>query len=156
MRKLVNEGAELFGWRLSGEYGDLAAVAHAQHGCDEFPELELDALADGEIDQAFAVLPDFAGAALGELRKLCAFGLAHIEDVHGTKADEDGCVDGCRVFAALGFCTFLPAAADHRGKDADTLLSLQHLAAKLVPRVESCNAGASGCCREISRMLPNE
>ncbi len=34
-----------------------------------------------------------------------------------------------------------PAAADHRGKNADTLLSLHHLASKLVPRIEASDAG---------------
>ncbi len=141
MRELVNKGAELLGWCLSGKDGDPAAVAHAQRGCDGFLELKLDALGGGEVDQAFAVLANFAGGALGELRKLCAFGLRNIEDVHGPESHQDGCVDCCGVFAALGFCVFLPAAADHRGQDADALLSLHHLASKLVPRIEASNAG---------------
>jgi len=36
---------------------------------------------------------------------------------------------------------FLPANADDRGKDADAALSLLYLAAKLVPRIQSSNAG---------------
>ena len=39
------------------------------------------------------------------------------------------------------FVVLLLACADHRGKDADTPLALDNLAAKLVPRVQTCNAG---------------
>ncbi len=44
------------------------------------------------------------------------------------------------LFAA-GLGVLLLAGADHRGKDADTLLALDNLAAKLVPRIQTCNAG---------------
>ena len=37
--------------------------------------------------------------------------------------------------------SFFLRGADHRGKDADTLLSLHHLASKLVPRIKPGNAG---------------
>ena len=60
---------------LSGKDGDLTAVAHAKGGGDAVLELKLDALGDGEIDEPFAVLANLPLGALGELRKLCAFGL---------------------------------------------------------------------------------
>ncbi len=75
MRELVNKGAELLGGCLSGKNGNLAAVAHAQRGCNRFLELKLDALTRDEVDQALAVPADFAGGPRGELREVCAFGL---------------------------------------------------------------------------------
>ena len=126
---------------LSGKNGNLAAVAHAKSGGDAVLELKLDTLRDGEVDEAFAVLAYVPLYPLGELRKLCTFGLRNVEHIGRAKADEDGCVDSCRVFAALGFGVFLLAGADHRGEDADALLSFHNLAAKLVPRIQPCNAG---------------
>ena len=63
---------------LTGKDGDLAAVAHPQCGRDGIFELKLDALGNDEVEQAFAVLAYLSGSALGELGKLCAFGLAYI------------------------------------------------------------------------------
>ena len=110
-----------------------------KRGGDALLELKLDALGDDEVDQAFAVLAYFALDALCEVGKLCAFGLAHIEDVDGTESDEYGLILLGDVL--LGFAVLLLAGADHRGKDADALLPLHHLAAKLVPRIQPCNAG---------------
>ncbi len=75
VRKLMNKGAELFGGCLSGKNGDLAAVAHAKRGSDAVLELQLNALTRGEVDEPFAVRSNLPLHALGELRKLCAFGL---------------------------------------------------------------------------------
>jgi hypothetical protein len=50
VRELVNQGAELLGWLLPGEDGDLAAVAQAQRGCDCLFEFKLDALTRDEVD----------------------------------------------------------------------------------------------------------
>ena len=68
VREFVNQGAELLGWLLCGKDGDLAAVAHAESGSDAVPELKLDTLGDGEVNQAFAILADLPFHSLGELR----------------------------------------------------------------------------------------
>lgn len=56
-------------------------------------------------------LADFAGSVLGELRKLYAFGLAHIEHVRGAETDKNGCADCCRVFALVSLGVLLLAVA---------------------------------------------
>ncbi len=142
MREFVNKGAELLGWFLAGKDGDAAAVAHAQGGGDGFLELKLDTLGDGEVDQPFAELANLSPGALGECGKLGPFGLRHVEHVDGAESDQYGLVLLGEVLVGLG--VLLLAGADHRGKDADALLSLHHLASKLVPRIQACDAGCVG------------
>ena len=127
----MNQSSKLLRRCLTGKDGDLAAVAHPQCGRDGLLELKLDALDVDEVDQAFAILAYLSGGALGEPEKLCAFGLAYIEDVDGTKSDEDGRVDCCRFIAAFSSSVFPLAAADHRSNDTDALLPLHDLAANV-------------------------
>ena len=74
--------------------------------------------------------------------KLRAFGLRHIEDIGIAKANQDARVLLGDVL--LGFLVLLALDADDGSKNADTFLALLHLAAKLVPRLESGNAGCVG------------
>ena len=64
---------------------------------------------------------------------------AHIEYVDGAESDQYRLILLGDVL--VGFGVLLLAGSDHRGKDADALLSLHDLAAKLVPRIQPCDAG---------------
>ena len=124
---------------LAGKDGDAAAVAHPHGGGDALLELQFDTLGDGEVDQPFAELANLSPGALGECGKLGPFGLRHVEHVDGAESDQYGLVLLGDVL--VGFGVLLLAGSNHRSKDADALLSLHDLAAKLVPRIQPCDAG---------------
>ena len=94
--------------------------------------------------------PALAGDALGEFGKLRAFGLAHIEDIGGAESNQNGLI--LRADVLLGFLVLLAANADHGSENADAVLALLDLAAKLVPRIEASNAG---CVRLLPCNLQN-
>jgi hypothetical protein len=96
-------------------------------------------LPDHKIHKAVAVLSGIAGDALGELGKLRTFGLAHVEDIGGAEADQNGLI--LRADVLLGLFILFPAYANNGGQNADAVLALLDLSAKLVPRVESSNTG---------------
>ncbi|MBB5345230.1 hypothetical protein HDF10_003221 [Edaphobacter lichenicola] len=77
--------------------------------------------------------------------KLRTLSLRDIEDVGITESNQNGFVLVGRVF--LGFLLCLAANADDGSKNANTLLSLPHFAAKLVPCVQTRNAR---CVRPLS------
>ena len=52
--------------------------------------LGFDVLGDGEVDESFAVLANLTLDALFQVGKLCAFGLAHIEDIDRAEATSNG------------------------------------------------------------------
>ena len=101
--------------------------------------LNSSSIPDHEIYKPVAVLPGVVGDALGEFRKLLALGLAYIEDISGAKANQDGLVLSADVLFRVFF--LLPACSDDGSQNADAVLPLLDLAAKLVPRVEASNAG---------------
>lgn len=69
--------------------------------------------------------------------KCCTFGLGHIEYIRAAKAHQNGLDLPGDVLLGFGVLSY----ADHRRQDAEPFLPLDHLAAKLVPRVESGNPG---------------
>ena len=92
-------------------------------------------------NQPVAVLAHFAGDVVLELRQVCAFGLADVEDVNGAEANQHG--RGLRVLirARLLLCRVSPAPmADHRRENLDALLALLHKSAQLVPCADARNA----------------
>ena len=84
------------------------------------------ALAADELDQALPVLAHLTLDAVFQGGKLCAFGLAHIEDIRCPESDQYRLILLDDVL--FGFLVLLAANSNHRGKDADTLLTLLHLA----------------------------
>ena len=103
-----------------------ASVAHAKRRGDALFELKLDtaALTEKVDARAFAVLAYFTLHPLWKDRGSgCAsIGLAHIEDIRRTKADEYGLILLGDVL--LGLAVLLLANPDHRGENADAFLSL--------------------------------
>ena len=79
-----------------------------------------------------------------------AFGLAYIEDIGGAKTNQDGLVLSADIL--FGLFILLPAYSDHGSQNADAVLPLLDLAAKLVPRIEASNAG---CVRLLPCNLQN-
>ncbi len=62
-----------------------------------------------------------------------------VKEIGRAESNQDGLILGADVF--LGFCILLAPYANDRSENADTALSLLDLTAKLVPCVESSNAG---------------
>ena len=142
---------KFLGRRLARKKDDLAAVAHAQRGGDALVELKLDALQlMTKSTSRSRYSPALAGDALGEFGKLRAFGLAHIEDIGGAEPNQNGLILSADVL--LGLFVLLAANADHGSKNADAVLALLDLAAKLVPRIQASNAG---CVRLLPCNLQN-
>jgi hypothetical protein len=77
MRQLMDERAELFGLRLTGQECDPAAVAHLQRRRNALAKGKLDALFLHECEKTFTVLA-YVAADLAYGGKLCAIGLADI------------------------------------------------------------------------------
>ena len=90
VRDLMHQRHELLGLRLAGQKGDPSAVAHAERGRDVLVVFERDILRVEKGDQPVPVLAHFAGDVVLELGQVRAFGLRHIEDVHGAKANQNG------------------------------------------------------------------
>ena len=101
VRKFMDKRAELLSCTLTGKDGDSAAVAHPRRGRNAVFELKPDALGGDEVEQPLPVLPNIAGHTLGQLGKVCAFGLGDIEDIGGMEPDQYGLILSANVL--LGF-----------------------------------------------------
>jgi hypothetical protein len=99
---------------------------------------KLDALTFDKGKQMVAVFA-YIAPDLVHGRKLRALGLGDIEDIGIAKANQYGLVLEGGVFR--GFLVGLALHADDRREDADALLAFLHLAAKLVPCIQSGHAG---------------
>ena len=149
VREFMDKGAELLGLGLSGKNGNPSAVADAKRGGDLLGKDKLDALGFDERNETVAVLANRA-AHLPHGGKLCAFGLRHIEDVGIAESNKNaGVLLGDVLF---GFLVLLALDADDGSENANPFLAFLHLAAKLVPCVQSSNAG---CGRPLPRNLQN-
>ena len=102
---------------MARKQSDLASVAHAKGGGDALFELQRDALSNDKIHKAVAVLSGAARDALGELGKLFAFGLAHIEDINGAESNQNGLIFSADVL--LGFLILLTSNPDHGRENAN-------------------------------------
>ena len=67
-------------------------------------------------------------------RKLRAFSLAHIENIRGAEPNQNGPVLSADVL--LGLFILFSTYSDYGGQNADAVLALLDLAAKLVPRID--------------------
>src|ERR1700733_3507612 len=123
MRQLMDESAEFFGLRLTGQECDSAAVAHAQRGRNALAKGKLDALLLHECEKAFTVLA-YVAADLAYSGKLCAIGLADIEHIGISESGQHGPARCVLVSFVL-----LSALGDDGSKDADAVLALLHVAA---------------------------
>src|ERR1017187_2670077 len=149
MRRFVNQRGELLGLRLPRKQSNLAAVGDSKGRGDLLVEFQLDVLLCEECNHPVAVLAHFAGDVVLKLRQVRAYGLAEVEDVDGTEANQHG--RWLRVLLLLCRVS-LPAMADDRRENLNTFLALLHKSAKLVP---CANARYSGGGRALSGDLQN-
>ena len=107
-----------------------AAVSDFGASCDK-EVFEQDVLLCEEVNQPVAVLAHFAGDAVRELRRVRAFGLRHIEHVHGAEADRQRLRLGFRF--RLGGCVFpVAAVAGYGSENLDALLAPLHETAHFI------------------------
>src|SRR5271165_5031003 len=139
MRRFVYQSGELLGLRLARKQSNLAAVGNSKGRGDLLVEFQLDVLLCEECNHPVAVLADFAGDVVLKLRQILAFGLAEIEHVHGTEANQHG--RWLRVLLLLCLVS-LPAMADDRCENLNAFLAFLDESAKLVP---CTNARYPGC-----------
>ena len=102
MRDLMHKRAELFGFGLTGQQRDPAAVAHAQRGRDVLRKGKLDPLPLYECEEAFTIFA-YVAADFAYGGKLFAFGLRDIEHIGISESGSIGRF-GCVLVLRSSFC----------------------------------------------------
>jgi len=139
----MHQRGELLSLRLSGQEGDLAAVADSEGRSDLLAELQHDVLLAEEVDEPVAVPAYAAADAVLHFRELRAFGLAEIEDVDHAETDQD--VLRLRHALVAGVCFFpIASVAEHRSENLDAFLALFHETAQFVPCADARNLRGIG------------
>src|SRR5580698_6398017 len=126
MREFMHKSRKLLGLRLSRQDIDAASVACAEGRTNVLGKNKLDSLLLDKGEKAVAILARIP-AHLAQDWKLRAFGLRDIKDVRIAKANENAGVLASNVL--FGLLVLLTLDADDGSENADTLLSLLHLAA---------------------------